>query len=192
MTQDLSANTLETVRKNMTVMSFMIIVFFFAGGHIPDTGVILKLPLSNIEFAKPERLLYVLWVMMAWWIYRYFTLGAWSEFVKWFDVDIQFKFKKGLVTRFLLTAVTGAPSNNEKAIQGATHISLHNQFSKSHMRVVYFNGSSNIGSGDIKGMFPKFIIYLFTGVLGSQLITFALPLIMTTFAFYLTINNQLL
>jgi len=74
--QDLSANTLETARKNMTVISFMIIVFFFTGGHVPDGNILIKFPLSNVQFENPERMIYILWAVMFWWTYRYFSLGA--------------------------------------------------------------------------------------------------------------------
>lgn len=78
MTQDLSASTLETVRRNMTVMSFLIIVFHVAEGYLIDGSV--RLLIINVEFLEPQRLVYILLGLLGWWLYRYFSLGALEEY----------------------------------------------------------------------------------------------------------------
>jgi hypothetical protein len=109
MTDDLSANTLEAVRKSMTVMSFMIIVYYFAGGHIPNGEIAIKLPLSNVTFEKPERLMYALWLVMAWWVYRYFSLGAYSEFKESFKSEWLSSSKKIISIQRLIKSSIETP-----------------------------------------------------------------------------------
>lgn len=95
MPQDLSASTLEAVRKSLTVTSFMILVYHFADGNFTEVkgvansadALAIKLPLTNVIFNNPDRLLYVVWGVMIWMMFRYFQLGAWQNFKKSFWED---------------------------------------------------------------------------------------------------------
>lgn len=183
MTQDLSANTLEAVRRNMTVMSFMVIVFFFAGGHIPDGGVTLKLFLSNIEFTKPDRLLYVLWVMMGWWVYRYFTLSAWSDFKRKFSGEMS-NFKLGTVSSWLLAPFTVSDPSNTSGLL-ARHITGGLD---SPTLTLAFNSTP---VGVINSHLGRRVFYMMVAVNNSSLITFLLPIALIEFAFILTVFKWL-
>jgi len=180
MTQDLSANTLEAVRKNMTVMSFMIILFFFAGGHIPDTGVVIKLPLSNVEFDKPERLLYILWMMMVWWTYRYFALDSWSLSRKDFDDEWKLSPKNSWVISIVIDWLTDRKNTNPK------------------MNILPASGGGyviNYTKGEQISLNNKWFevaAWLWLRVSCPSTATFWLPLVMILVAFGLTIFNPLL
>ena len=175
MTQVLSANTLEAVRRNMTVMSFMIIVFFFAGGQIPETGVVIKLPLSNVEFTKPERLLYVLWIMMAWWTYRYFALGAWSGFKKDFSGEAPNRIYSSKI-RWLVSWLLPDVSINH-----ATQLNINLDTNIVNLTA---NGSKIKEAEDY---FSKRVLCIYIAATRPSFATFILPIIMLEFAFILTV-----
>jgi len=74
--QNLSENSVEGVRKTLSIMSFLVIVFFFADGQLPTDVQKVKLNIISVEFNKSIHLLYTLFFMYAWFVVRYFHLGA--------------------------------------------------------------------------------------------------------------------
>jgi hypothetical protein len=185
MTQDLSASTLEAVRKSMTVMSFMIIIFFLAGGHIPASGVAIKLPLSNVVFDKPERLLYALWVLMAWWVYRYFVLDALADFKEGFSIDLAATLMrvngelKNDVHRYIL--------NSDKLQDGYT---IRYNKKSAYGDIVIGNSSGGyVHEIKLKSKVRPFD-YFSTVTRGGSAVTFSLPLLMISSAFILTLISQ--
>jgi len=189
MTQDLSASTLEAVRRNMTVMSFMIIVFFFAGGYLPSTGVAIKLPLSDIKFTNPERLLYVLWMMMAWWTYRYFALGAWSGFKEGFGVDMAKVLMKNTTTN---KAVTKVSNGNDRFQAGySLHCKVSESSGKFSIALREMNGNTQSYYDTAYSSAPL-ALRASAAFTAPSSITFTLPLVMILFAFGLTAHSAVM
>lgn len=76
--QNLSENSVEGVRKVLSIMSFMIIVFFFADGQLLSENQNVKLGIINVEFKNSKNLLITLYAIYGWFIFRYFNLKAFS------------------------------------------------------------------------------------------------------------------
>ncbi|MBA6353175.1 hypothetical protein H4J45_07415 [Colwellia sp. BRX10-6] len=189
MTQDLSASTLEAIRRNITVMSFMIIVFFFAGGYLPVTGDAIKLPLSDVKFNNPERLLYVLWMMMmAWWTYRYFALGAWGGFrgvvdSEWEHLPRKFSDIQSLIIKSLAFPAKwpDIPANRLSGIARRAGIDGEYQ--------VTFAGAQK---PPLKNKLTIFRLKIAVATRYPSTITFFLPLIMIMVAFGLTVHSVIM
>lgn len=58
-------------RRNLLVLSIGIIVFYLAGGEFIDQSV--RLQVINVHFTKPEMLMKLVWVLLFWFIYRYWV-----------------------------------------------------------------------------------------------------------------------
>ena len=83
---DISSNNLETVRRNLTVMPFMIVLFDIADGKL--TNGLFKLGIINVEFEQPIYLFFALIGLIIWYQVRYFQLGAYREFKKNFIFEL--------------------------------------------------------------------------------------------------------
>ena len=56
-------------RRNLVITSLSFIVFYLAGGHIPENT--LKLQIVNITFNNTHVLIITAWLMLAWFAIRY-------------------------------------------------------------------------------------------------------------------------
>lgn len=65
------------VRKNLTVVSTAIIVFYFSGGSLKNNE--LSLEMINVQFENVEFLKGFIWVMLNWFLFRYF-LEVYKDF----------------------------------------------------------------------------------------------------------------
>lgn len=181
MTDDLSANTLEAVRKSMTVMSFMVIVYYFAGGHIPSGEIAIKLPLSNVTFAKPERLMYALWLVMAWWVYRYFSLGAYGEFKDAFRKEWEQSPRKYISVSKLIMATVMPPKDGWRG--GISGISQDRANVSCNYTVTLGDGTGSTLNNELTVWRIRLVIV----TAYPSTLTFALPLILIVVAATLTI-----
>ena len=201
MTQDLSANTLEAVRKSMTVMSFMVILFYFAGGHIPEGGAVIKLPLSNVEFTKPERLLYLLWVMM---VYRYFALGARDDYRKEFYGDeLKESSYNGLsaylIKKYSTDDIYVDSHIKYAAVGGRMVIQLYSDEGCDELMIINKENEDMVRNIDsqrnmITTIDNKLVVtclMLIARITQPSTFTFSLPLVMISIAFILTFSNLL-
>ena len=84
--EDVSVNTLDGVRKNLSTVSFLVIVYFFIDASLITDKF--KLSLLNVHVNKPENLIMVLWALMAWWVFRYFQTGAYRVFKEDFEKEV--------------------------------------------------------------------------------------------------------
>jgi len=84
--EDVSVNTLDGVRKNLSTVSFLVIVYFFVDAS-PITEKF-KLSLLSVQVNKPENLVIILWALMGWWVFRYFQTGAYRVFKKDFEKEV--------------------------------------------------------------------------------------------------------
>ncbi len=66
-------------RRNLVVLSISIILYFLAGGGITDENI--RLQVVNVTFSKPEVLVKFVWLLLFWFIYRYWLnhKGSWKE-----------------------------------------------------------------------------------------------------------------
>lgn len=187
MTDDLSANTLEAVRKSMTVMSFMIIVYYFAGGHIPNGEIAIKLPLSNVTFENPERLMYALWLVMAWWVYRYFVLGAYDELKGGFRKEWEQSPRKYVSVNRLIMNTAKAPEGGclggvRGLSQNRTKAGVDGVMSNRYL--IELNGGKSVR---LDNELTVWRIRLVIATSCPSFVTFALPLILIVVAATLTI-----
>jgi hypothetical protein len=65
-------------RRNLTVLSLSIIVFYLADGSLQDVNV--KLQIINVVFSKPEVLANFAWILLFWFCFRYRIVhkGSWN------------------------------------------------------------------------------------------------------------------
>lgn len=59
-------------RRNLMVLSISIILYYAAGGSITDPVV--KFPMVNVEFSRPEILGIAVWVALFWFAFRYWQV----------------------------------------------------------------------------------------------------------------------
>ncbi len=66
-------------RRNLVVLSISIILYFLGGGSITDENI--RLQVINVTFSKPEVLVKFVWLLLFWFIYRYWLnhKGSWKE-----------------------------------------------------------------------------------------------------------------
>ena len=58
-------------RRNLTVLAFMIVVYYLGGGQ--PIGNEIKLSMISVEFTNPTALKSALWVVLAWFTYRHWV-----------------------------------------------------------------------------------------------------------------------
>ncbi|MFC6440070.1 hypothetical protein [Bowmanella sp. JS7-9] len=58
-------------RRNLTVLAFMIVVYYLGGGQ--PIGNEIKLSMISVEFTNPTALKSALWVVLAWFAYRHWV-----------------------------------------------------------------------------------------------------------------------
>lgn len=93
-------------RRNLTVVSICIILFYLAEGEFIDSAV--RLQVVNITFMKPEVLAYFTWCLLLWFCFRYWVVhqGSWRQaFTNEITCmeDINFIYYKYLKKRFELS-----------------------------------------------------------------------------------------
>ena len=59
-------------RRNLTVLSMSIIIYYAAGGEFAGD---VKLPLINLHFENQEVLAYFLWGILGWFLFRYWLVN---------------------------------------------------------------------------------------------------------------------
>ncbi len=87
-------------RRNLTVLSLLIIVFYLAGGYFIDNEI--RLRIVNIGFHNIEVLGYVVWVMLAWFLFRYWltskgTAGELLRHEQPFELNMNYKYVKNYI-----------------------------------------------------------------------------------------------
>ncbi len=58
-------------RRNLVVLAISIIIFYLAGGEFIDQSV--KLQIINVKFTNPGMLRHFIWVLLLWFIFRYWV-----------------------------------------------------------------------------------------------------------------------
>ena len=56
-------------RRNLTVLSMSIILYYLAGGQVMDSVV--RVQVVNVTFRNPEILAFFVWLLLAWFCFRY-------------------------------------------------------------------------------------------------------------------------
>ena len=66
-------------RRNLVVLAVSIIIFYLAGGEFINQSV--KLQIINVKFTNPEILQHFIWVLLLWFIFRYWVTmqGSWKH-----------------------------------------------------------------------------------------------------------------
>lgn len=106
-------------RKNLIILSISIILFYLADGTID--GNVIRLPIINIKFNNPSALIYFIWTLLAWFLYRYWLnwQRTWREpFIRELNNfnDYSFIIYSRLVKKFSI------PSNQPYAQGCKKHI----------------------------------------------------------------------
>jgi hypothetical protein len=60
-------------RRNLTVLSVAIIIYYFAEGNVDPSH--LRLGLLDMHFNEPGNLVIAMWVMLLWFLYRHFVVN---------------------------------------------------------------------------------------------------------------------
>lgn len=91
-------------RKNLVITSLSIILFFLSGASFEDNQV--RLSLINVTFKNPDILIYFIWILFGWFLFRYWQIhrGSW---IPNFQRDIseehvQVLHQKHLIKKFKL------------------------------------------------------------------------------------------
>jgi len=92
-------------RRNLSVLSLSIIVFYLACGSFTEGTV--RLQIVNINFAKPEVLSFFVWGILVWFTFRYWLVhqGNWKEdfYNELQQYTPKFFINKYLIKRFKLS-----------------------------------------------------------------------------------------
>ncbi len=66
-------------RRNLSLLSISIIIYYAAGGEVIDDVV--RLHVINVSFQKPEVLAYFVWGILCWFCFRYWQLNrdSWKK-----------------------------------------------------------------------------------------------------------------
>lgn len=59
-------------RKNLVILGISIILFYLADGHISDQ--VIRLQVINVTFKNPSILVNFIWILLIWFIYRYWLI----------------------------------------------------------------------------------------------------------------------
>ncbi|MRK22945.1 hypothetical protein [Pseudomonas sp. JG-B] len=73
-------------RRNLTVMSGAFIIYYLAGGSFKDNEITLEV--VNINFSRPTVLAVIAWLMLFWFIYRYWQAHR-GKFRKQFPEEFE-------------------------------------------------------------------------------------------------------
>jgi len=93
-------------RRNLSLLSLCIVVYYAAGGHLADETV--RLQIINVSFSKPVVLVYFIWSILFWFCFRYWLLNhnnyKESLFIEMDSTTVSLFFYKYLVSRFGLSS----------------------------------------------------------------------------------------
>ena len=89
-------------RRNLTLLSIAIIVFYLAGGYF--VGDEIKLIIINVGFHNSDVLGYLVWVMLAWFLFKYWltSRGAAGELLRrgeTFEVKMNYKYIRNYIEK---------------------------------------------------------------------------------------------
>lgn len=88
-------------RKNLVVLSVIIILYYAAGGHIDDGTDNVSLGFINVAFSNPELISYFVWVILWWFAIRFYQI-IWPEYLKRFSEEIESSSKRGLLYTYFI------------------------------------------------------------------------------------------
>jgi hypothetical protein len=159
---DLSPESLEVLRKNITFLSFSIIVYFVAGGHVD--GEVLKLPMINISFYNFQYFKLIIIILMIWWAFRYFQYGAWSTLQSSSKNELQSILRSSGEVSAKERSTSGAMARKKIVKKSIEYLKNNNHdkingdltkwFSKDNMKYIEFIDVYSIGIKDLrKGVF---------------------------------------
>ena len=85
-------------RRNLTVLSLSIIIFYLADGEFINDAI--RLQIINVHFNNPAVLAYLVWIMLIWFLYRYWVTNqnSWKEPYCQEMTQIEFS---GLINRYV-------------------------------------------------------------------------------------------
>ena len=95
-------------RRNLTLLSIAIIVFYLAGGYF--IGNEIKLKVINVGFHNREVLGYIIWVMLAWFLFKYWVTsrGAAGELLRHgqpFEAKMNYKYVRNYINENMTSGV---------------------------------------------------------------------------------------
>jgi hypothetical protein len=85
-------------RRNLVLTSLSFIIYNLAGGKLPDGSTELKLNVISLEFTKPEYLLFFAYLMLLWFLLRYWQTNKNKYIEAYYDYINKYNSKyKGSV-----------------------------------------------------------------------------------------------
>lgn len=85
-------------RRNLMVISMAFIVYFYAGGSFPENEV--RLQVINASFSNPKVLGVIAWVLLFWFLYRYWQKHS-SSFSDGFKNEIYSYYKRKYFSKYV-------------------------------------------------------------------------------------------
>ena len=102
-------------RRNLSVLSFMLITYFIGGGSFPDNEI--SLQAVKMTFSRPDTLAAFVWVLFFWFLYRYWVVSR-SSFSKEFNIEINESKEEKFIERYISSVIDApiAPKTGDKHI----------------------------------------------------------------------------
>lgn len=86
-------------RRNLTVMSGAFIIYYLAGGSFKENQITLEV--ININFSRPTVLAVIAWLMLFWFIYRYWQTHR-GKFESEFRIELERYIQRGSLEQYVL------------------------------------------------------------------------------------------
>ncbi|QTH71662.1 hypothetical protein [Pseudoalteromonas xiamenensis] len=125
-------------RRNLSVLSLSIIIFYLAEGRLTDS--IVRLQVVNVKFERPEVLCFFLWGVLVWFLFRYWVIhqGSWKkEFYEELNFAPKFVYYRYLTKKF------GLGDDFTRAYYSDRHYVRIISISGSKPRFTHINKSEN-------------------------------------------------
>lgn len=84
----MAIHDIDPERRNLTLLSLAIIVFYFAGGKLAVTPTVIRLNVINVVFERVDILILFLWLILLWFALRYWVTHR-GMFIEYFRKDIE-------------------------------------------------------------------------------------------------------
>lgn len=187
--KNLSEDKASGVGKILSTISFMVIVYYFAGGQVDLIGTdkTLRLGLIPVHFTQPEKLINVILLMYVWFICRYFQLGAVRDYYENVTRDahhcLMYENKKILLQKIL----EKSPDNiNKFSYKTITALKIEDGFLAGESR-------STIPRQHLKVRFPdkQYLFMLKSTFHYGSFVTFIFPIILSVFAVWIIFKHYL-
>ena len=136
-------------RRNLTVMSGAFIIYYLAGGSFDEKQITLEV--VNMHFSRPSVLAGIAWIMLLWFVYRYWQMNK-EKFSEKFPEELD-KYNTRQYFEWYLNR-TLPPSPLPTSQSGGRYYPRGIYWEEGNLRIIYSaaHGVSRNSKGKVVGM----------------------------------------